>query len=146
MISQRTFWVAFLGMATVVSVVNAQSNAALRWRAGAAAPLGLQVQVAPSEQSTAWRLSRSQTSGVSVIGRSGYAPDIGLYGRFGTTSLRPMSGFASPEAGTTYGVGVSWDFSRNASASLGWDSYDLRTANREPRDVRATSLGLQWRY
>src|SRR5687767_6962821 len=110
MISQRTFWVSVLGLATVVTTVTAQTNAALRWRPGAAAPLGLQVQVAPSEESTAWRLARSETAGVSVIGRTGYVPDVGLYGRFGTTAVRPMSGFTNNEAGTTYGVGVSWAF------------------------------------
>src|SRR5688572_29729601 len=114
MISQRALWVVVLGMATAVTAVTAQTNTALRWRPGAAAPLGLQVQVAPSEESTAWRLARSQTAGVSVIGRSGFAPDVGLYGRFGTTSVRPMGGFTSTEAGTTYGVGLSWEFSRNA--------------------------------
>ena len=49
------------------------------------------------------------------------------------------------ESGLTYGVGLSWDFSRSASAAFGWDIYDLRTPIGESRDVR-TSLGLQWRY
>jgi hypothetical protein len=46
------------------------------------------------------------------------------------------------EGGVTYGVGLSWDFSRSASAVLGFDSYDVRGLG----DVRATRLGLQWRY
>lgn len=143
MISQRTLSGLVLGL-VAATAATAQTNAALRWRTGAT-PLGLQVQVAPSEDSTAWRIARAKTAGVSVIGRSGFAPDVGVYGRFGTTTLRPMGAFAATE-GTTYGVGVSWDFSRSGSASLGWDSYDLRTATGEARDVRATSLGLQWRY
>lgn len=144
MSSQRTLLGLVLGLAAA-TVATAQTTGALRWRSGAA-PLGLQVQVAPTEDSAAWRLSRAKTSGVSVIGRSGHVPELGFYGRFGTTSLRPMAGLAAAEAGTTYGVGISWEFSKRGSASLGWDSYDLRTAAGEPRDVRATSLGLQWRY
>jgi OmpA-OmpF porin, OOP family len=144
MISQRTLSGLVFGLA-VATAATAQTNTALRWRTGAT-PIGLQMQLAPSDDSAAWRLARAKTSAVSVIGRTEYAPDLGFYGRFGTTSLRPVAGFASPQAGTTYGVGVSWEFSRSGSASLGWDSYDLRTATGEPRDIRATSLGLQWRY
>lgn len=143
MISQRILPGLVLGLAAATAA-TAQTNTALRWRTGAA-PLGLQVHVAPSEDSAAWRIARAKTAGVSVIGRSGHAPEFGFYGRFGTTSLRPVAGLAG-ESGTTYGVGLSWEFSRSASASLGWDSYDLRTAAGEARDVRATSLGLQWRY
>jgi hypothetical protein len=144
MLSQRTLLGLVLGLAAATAA-TAQTAGALRWRSGAA-PLGLQVQVAPSEDSTAWRISRAKTSGVSFIGRTGFAPELGFYGRFGAASLRPFPGLASAESGTTYGVGVSWEFSKRASASLGWDSYDLRTASGEARDVRATSLGLQWRY
>jgi hypothetical protein len=33
------------------------------------------------------------------------------------------------------------------SATLGWDSYDLRLGGGIPRDtLRSTSLGLQYRY
>jgi OmpA-OmpF porin, OOP family len=144
MISQRTLLGLVFGLAAATAA-TAQTSGALRWRSGAA-PLGLQVQVAQGEDSMAWRIARAKASGVSVIGRTGYVPELGFYGRFGTTSQRPMPGLATAEGGTTYGVGVSWEFSKRASASLGWDSYDLRTATGEPRDVRATSLGLQWRY
>lgn len=84
---------------------------------------------------------------VSVLGNAGIAPDLGFYGRIGTTldrggaSLVPVA-----QPGFTYGVGIKWNFSRSASAMVGWDSYDLRNTPREGRDVRATSLGLQWRY
>ena len=144
MSSQRTLLGLVLGLAAATAA-TAQTNGALRWRSGAA-PLGLQVQIAHSEDSAAWRLARAQTSGVSFTGRTAHVPDLGFYGRFGTTSLRPMPGLATTEAGMTYGVGLSWEFSKRGSASLGWDSYDLRTAAGEARDVRATSLGLQWRY
>jgi hypothetical protein len=140
---QRTLLGLFLGL-VVAAGVTAQTHGALRWRGGPA-PLGLQVQVAPTEDSPAWRVARLKGPGVSVIGKTDAAPELGLYGRVGSTTSRPMIGGAA-EGGWTYGVGLSWDFSKRASASLGWDSYDLRTANREARDVRSTSLGLQWRY
>ncbi|MGV3572043.1 MAG: hypothetical protein ACO1PB_15715 [Ramlibacter sp.] len=75
------------------------------------------------------------------------AEDIGVYGRFGTISRpqSPMRFGGSDGTGLTYGLGVVWDFSPRASATLSWDSHDLRGAWGE-RDVRATSLGLQWRY
>jgi hypothetical protein len=89
-----------------------------------------------------------QGPNVSLVGRAGIAPDLGVYGRVGTTfnrSLPPLSAMVPSESGLTYGVGFSWDFSRRASAALGWDSYDLRSTAGDIRDVR-TSLGLQWRY
>jgi hypothetical protein len=144
MCSQRTLLGLVIGLAAAAAV-PAQTNGTLRWRAGGA-PLGLQVQVVPTQDSPAWRIARAKESGVSVIGKAGAAPDLGFYGRVGTIASRPLAGPVA-EGGLTYGVGVSWDFSKRGSASLGWDSYDLRTATGEPRDVRrATSLGLQWRY
>jgi hypothetical protein len=143
MISQRTLLGLVLGVAAATAV-PAQTNGTLRWRTGIA-PLGLQVQVGPTEDSAAWRIARLKGPGVSVVGKTGAAPELGFYGRVGTTTSRPLVG-AATEGGLTYGIGFSWDFSRRGSASLGWDSYDLRTATGEPRDVRATSLGLQWRY
>ncbi|HSV78246.1 MAG TPA: hypothetical protein VLK85_03445 [Ramlibacter sp.] len=93
----------------------------------------LNVQVGTLEPSPTDRLlgrTRSQGLKVGVVGKKGLASDLGVYGRLGASS---------------YGVGFSWDFSPRASAMLGWDAYDIRTVNGE-RDVRATSLGLQWRY
>ena len=93
----------------------------------------LHVQVGRVEPSAMDRvIGRTRTQGlkVGVVGKKGFATDLGVYGR-----LAPSS----------YGVGVSWDITPRASATMGWDSYDLRTVNGE-RDVRATSLGLHWRY
>jgi hypothetical protein len=74
-------------------------------------------------------------------------PDLGGYGRTGTTCARPgaLPALTPADGGLTYGVGLSWDFSRSASAAVGLDSYDLRGPVGEVRDVR-TSLGLRWRY
>jgi hypothetical protein len=85
---------------------------------------------------------------VSVVGKAGIASDLGVYGRVGTTLARaasPFSPVTGGDGGLTYGVGFSWELSRSASAALGWDSYDLRSASGDLREVR-TSLGLQWRY
>ena len=49
--------------------------------------------------------------------------------------------------GPSYGVGLRWDFSAQLSATVGWDNVDTRYMGAAAeRDVRATSLGLQWRY
>ena len=101
-----------------------------------------------STNGTALKLARSQGLSLAVLGKAGFFSDFGVYGRVGTTAGRgsAFSGTPASESGTSYGVGLSWDFSRSASAVLGFDSYDLRGMAGEPRDVRATSLGLQWRY
>lgn len=131
-------------LALAATAASAQAAGSLRWRMGGT-PLGLQVQPAQLEDSAAWRLARVQGPAVRVVGRVERIPQIGFYGRLGTATLPPVPGWAQ-EAGTTVGVGLSWDFSQRASATLGWDSYDLQTANGLSRDIRATSLGLRWRY
>lgn len=93
-------------------------------------------------------VGRPQELNLNLVGRAAALPELGVYGRLGTTFNRPTAGLAPRmpgDAGVTYGVGLSWDFSRSASALVGVDSYDLRTNLGEGRDVR-TSLGLRWRY
>jgi hypothetical protein len=84
---------------------------------------------------------------VSLVGRAGLVDAFGVYGRMGTMLGRPsaLAGGMAPGEGMSYGIGLSWEFSPRGSASLGWDSYDLRSHPGE-REMRATSLGLQWRY
>ena len=85
---------------------------------------------------------------LNVIGQAGLPGALGVYGRIGTTLQRANANGLVPltpgDGGLTYGVGLSWDFSRRGSAALGLDSYDLRGLG-EGRELR-TSLGLQWRY
>jgi len=95
------------------------------------------------------RFGPREGASVTLVGRADLLPELGVYGRVGTAlaragALAPIG----PQAplGVNYGVGLSWDFSRRASAVLGFESYDVRGASGEPRDVRATRLGLQWRY
>ena len=112
------------------------------------APRSVSMQVSAGEAS-ALRLAPTQGLNVKLVGKAGIAPDLGVYGRVGTTLNRTApalgGGMANGEGGLSYGVGFSWDFSRSASASMGLDSYDIRGNLGDARDVR-TSLGLQWRY
>jgi len=125
-----------------------ETTSTVRLYTNARAPRSLDLQVGYTEDSLSLRLARPQGLNVSLIGRADLLPSLGVYGRLGTAT--PRAGLAgapgSIESGVTYGIGLSWDFSRRGSAMLGWDSYDFRTLGGEARDVRATSLGLQWRY
>jgi hypothetical protein len=115
--------------------------------ASASAPRTLSMQLGPTEGVSSLGITRPQGLNVSLVGKAGLPWDLGVYGRVGTTFHRnatPLAGMGAGE-GLSYGVGLSWDFSRSASAALGLDSYDLRSGGGEVRDVR-TSLGLQWRY
>lgn len=90
-----------------------------------------------------------QGANFSLTGKAGLGGGFSLYGRLGASTARNVPGLplgSGPEgAESTVGVGVSWDFTPRASATLGWDSYDFRTATgRDP--VRFTNIGLQWRY
>lgn len=119
----------------------------LRLYASPRGPRSLSLQVAyPEEPASVLRLGRPAAPTVSVIGRADIAPSLGFYGRLGTATRATLAGGLANEGGITYGVGLSWDFSRRGSATVGWDLYDFRAFGGEARDVRATSLGLQWRY
>lgn len=117
----------------------------LRLYTSAKAPRSLSLQVSRAEEAAGLQPPRVPGPTISFVGKAGLVQDLGLgmYGRVGTAS---RAGLVGSEGGLTYGVGLSWDFSRRGSAIVGWDSYDFRTAGGEARDVRATSLGLQWRY
>lgn len=126
-----------------------EGTSTLRLSAGEGAPGSVSLQVGYKQPAPALRVpqARAQALSINVIGRADIVPTLGVYGRVGTTAARAgMGSNPAGEGGLTYGVGLSWDFSRRGSAVLGWDSYDFRTLGGEARDVRATSLGLQWRY
>lgn len=84
-------------------------------------------------------LLEKATAGIDwrLVGRLGAAP---------SRPLRPMIGAPEGGEGLAYGFGLSWDLSPNASASFGFESYDYRFGSGDREPVRATSLGLQWRY
>ena len=149
---QRTLlgMVVFLAAGTAATV---HAQASLRWR-GADYGMGLQadsarfrvnVQAGPVETYPLDHLlGASQSTGLNVklVGKAGWFSDVGVYGRMGNLTSRSLLG-AGPDTTTMgYGVGVSWDLSPRATASVGWDTYDVRGAS----DIRGTSLGLRWRY
>jgi OOP family OmpA-OmpF porin len=116
--------------------------------ASAKAPRTLSMQVTSTEGAAPLRMARAPGLNVSLVGKAGIARDLGVYGRVGTNFNRATPTLASMgngEGGLTYGVGLSWDFARSASAAVGLDSYDIRGSTGDVREVR-TSLGLQWRY
>jgi len=124
------------------------SSAAMALHASPGAPRSISLQLGAIDGSASLKMARTQGLSLAVVGKAGVFSDLGVYGRVGTVT-GPGSGFAlmpGADGGLTYGVGLSWDFSRSASAVLGFDSYDFRGASGELRDVRSTSLGLQWRY
>lgn len=113
------------------------------------APRSISLQLGAIEGSSSLKMARTQGLSLAVVGKAGFFSDLGVYGRVGTVTGRGNGLALMPgnvEGGFTYGIGLSWDFSRSASAVLGFDSYDFRGASGELRDVRSTSLGLQWRY
>ena len=111
------------------------------------APRSLSLQVSEADRLDAARIGRSPGLNFSLVGKAGIVQDVGVYGRIGTSVNRPVSALqflGARDGGVSYGVGLSWDFSRSAAAAVGLDAYDVRGVG-EVRDWR-TSLGLQWRY
>jgi OOP family OmpA-OmpF porin len=129
--------------------LSCSDSATVPLYASVTSPRSLSMQVSAGEQASALRLARTPGLNVSVVGKAGIAADLGVYGRVGTTLNRAaplaLAGTAAGDGGLTYGVGLSWDFSRSASAAVGLDSYDVRGLSGDSRELR-TSLGLQWRY
>lgn len=121
----RTLLVLVLGLAAA-STAAAQSYGVVRWQGTTNGYMGL--NAARSDFKVPCGSIAFPCGGVSV----GVSEDLSVFGRYTTT-------------GPSYGIGLRWDFSPRLSAVVGWDNYDYRPAGTE-RDVRATSLGLQWRY
>lgn len=99
--------------------------------------------------------TKAQGINLSLVGRAPLGNRFSLYGKLGTTygrtrtSAAPLSGLAEGTEhgfGLAYGAGVSYDITPRLSAVLEWDSHDLRFAGGGRDPVRATSLGLQYRY
>jgi OOP family OmpA-OmpF porin len=112
------------------------------------APRSLSMQVGTVDGSSTLKMAHAPGLSLALVGQAGLFQDVGVYGRVGAMMGRSsgLAGAPGVDGGMTYGVGLSWDFSRSASAVLGFDSYDVRGTAGDLRDVRATRLGLQWRY
>lgn len=100
-----------------------------------------------------WSTGRTQGLSLSLLGRTPVlgVQHLNVYGRVGTTyGFSEPGGVGVASASETgmalsYGAGLSMDLSPRLSATLGWDSHEFRFSSGL-RDVRATSLGLQYRY
>jgi hypothetical protein len=98
--------------------------------------------------------TRAQGLHLSLVGRAQIGEALGVFGHLGTTYSRSdtsaLGAAAAPGAesgfGLSYGAGVSWAFSPRGSATLGWDSQELRLPGMGRDTLRTTRLGLQWRY
>lgn len=148
-----------LAIAALAWPMAAQAQVPESWSAWSGPPGGLGIkqsrlqftlQLEEMNDPSPWRWSpagRGQGLSLSLVGRSSLAPTLAVYGRVSTLPPRPEPlPVASHEGyGLSYAAGLSWDFSRRASATVGVEGYDLRLGGaREP--VLATSLGLRWRY
>ncbi|MDB5860208.1 MAG: outer membrane protein precursor-like protein [Ramlibacter sp.] len=155
---QRTLLELVIGV-VALSAVTAHAQGTLRWRStggngatglqadGAAFRVNLQMGAVDSYPLDRL-LGSSQPQGLNVklVGKTGWFSDVGVYGRVGTLTNRAMTRGGPDTSAMGYGVGVSWDFSPRATASVGWDTYDMRGASGDRDNIRGTTLGLRWRY
>jgi hypothetical protein len=88
---------------------------------------------------------------LSLVGRKPlFGSSFSVYGKLGTTyglhdgTANP--GFGALEAGPSFGAGLAYEVTPRLSATLGWDSHELRLGGGGRDAFRATSLGLQYRY
>jgi hypothetical protein len=134
---------------TCGSVAFPCDTASVPLYASESAPRSVSMELGQSDRAN-FGLPRPPGLNFSLTGHAAVAPGLGIYGRvgtsFGRTTPAAYAGSGADASGLAYGVGLSWDFSRSASAVFGWDLYDVRTPVGDSRDVRATSLGLRWRY
>ncbi len=123
----------------------AQSPAAWRWPGAGDGYYGLQFGRAATPQRCG-NVATPCTVNIPLLEKTAGSTEWKIVGRLGSPTAR-FSPATMMETGTglAYGVGVSWDLTPNASATVGFDGYDYRFG-AERDFVRATSLGLQWRY
>ena len=99
--------------------------------------------------------TRAQGLNMSLTGKASVWQSLGVFGKVGTTYGRTetssvlgsgVNNGSERGFGLSYGAGVSYDFTPQLSATLGWDSHDFRFAGSGRDPVRSTNLGLQYRY
>lgn len=99
--------------------------------------------------------TKAQGLNLSLVGKAPIWQSLGLFGKVGTTYGRTetsallgsgVNNGSDRGFGLSYGAGVSYDFTPQLSATFGWDSHDFRFAGSGRDAVRATSLGLQYKY
>jgi hypothetical protein len=99
--------------------------------------------------------TRAQGLNLSLVGHAPVWSNLSLYGKVGTTYgrtnvERPLGvGLATGHEsgwGPSYGFGATWDFNNNWSAVLDWQRNKFEFAGVGKEWVRATSLGVRYRY
>lgn len=70
---------------------------------------------------------------------------------YGFTKSKPVVGLVAPSGSEdafalAYGAGLSFDFTRNWSATLDWERHDLKFAGEGRKDVDLTTVGLKYRF
>lgn len=99
--------------------------------------------------------TEAQGVNFSLVARAPLSPVFSLYGKLGATYGRTRvsalagSGVVSGREsgwGPAYALGASWNFSSNWSAVLEWDRYRFDFPRNDSEWVRATSIGLQYRF
>lgn len=99
--------------------------------------------------------ARAQGLNISLVGKAQLAPSLRAFGKVGTTYGRSDTAlpgadgtaFGSQQGfGLSVGAGLSLDFTPRLSATLEWDSKDLRSFGGGRDPVRSTSLGLRYSY
>jgi OOP family OmpA-OmpF porin len=100
---------------------------------------------------------KTKISGVN-IGLVGVAPlgtQFSLVGRvggtYGWTEVTVGTGVLSvtgEEKGfvPSFGAGLSWDFSRNISATIDWDRHNLKYPGGDKRNTDIATIGLKYRF
>ena len=97
---------------------------------------------------------RVQGLNLSLVGKAPLGSSLGVFGKLGTNYARSDASVmgASPALagdssfGFAYGAGVSYSFTPRLSATLEWDSHDMRLTGSARDPVRSTSLGLRYSY
>lgn len=99
--------------------------------------------------------TRAQGIDLAGIAKAPLGAGFGIFGKLGTTYgwTRTSTGAGSGiyggnehGFGLLYGVGASYDFTPQLSAVLEFDSRDYHFAGTGRDSVRATTVGLQYRY
>lgn len=99
--------------------------------------------------------TRAQGLNLSLVGRAPLGSQFSVFGKLGTTYGRTRTSAAAGSGvqagkdsgwGAAYGLGASWDFSPNWSATLEWQRHRFEFAGNRDDWVRATSLGVRYRF
>jgi hypothetical protein len=146
--SMRRSTLALLFGVAATTLATAQSPGAWRRPDAADGYYGLQLARSTSAARCAG-IANPCAVNIPLLEKATAGIDWRLTGRLGAPIARPTlaaMGASSLDTGLSYGVGLSWDLSPTTSATVGFDSYDYRFVGGERDAVRATSLGLQWRY